>query len=159
VSKGLKIFFITTLIVAVVDQLTKVIITSLMGLNTVHKVIPGLFDIVYFRNTGSAFGMMHGASSLKTILMTAFTITAIIVIAFMARRARGTIQPLALPLISGGALGNLIDRLLAGSVVDFLDAHLGAYHWPAFNLADTAITTGVIISIILMYKKEGSKTP
>ncbi len=157
-SKGLKIFFITTVAVAILDQITKVIITSRMGLNTAHEVIPGLLDIVYFRNTGSAFGMLRGASSIKTVLMTALTMGAIIFIAFMARRSRGALQALALSLISGGAAGNLTDRLTTGSVVDFIDVHLGAYHWPAFNLADSAITTGVVVSIILMYIKGGQQT-
>jgi len=154
VSKGLKIFFLTTLIVAVLDQGAKALITSGMGLNTVNEVIPGLLDIVYFRNTGSAFGIMRGASSLKTVLMTLLTIGAIIFIAFLAHRSRDAFQAIAASLISGGALGNLIDRLIGGSVVDFIDVHIGAYHWPAFNLADSAISIGVIASLILMYTKD-----
>jgi len=161
VSKGLKIFFLTTLIVAVLDQGAKALITSGMRLNTVHEVIPGLLDIVYFRNTGSAFGIMRGASSLKTVLMTLLTLGAIIFIAFMAHRSRGAFQAIAASLISGGAAGNLIDRLIGGSVVDFIDVHIGAYHWPAFNLADSAISIGVIASLILMYAKDkgGVSTP
>ncbi len=156
-NKGLKIFFITTALLAILDQITKALITSRVGLNTAHEVIPGLLDIVYFRNTGSAFGMLRGASSLKTILMSILTLGAIVFIAFMARRSRGPIHALALSLISGGAVGNLLDRLSTGSVVDFIDIHLGAYHWPAFNLADSAITTGVVASIILMYVKDNRR--
>jgi len=154
VSKGLKIFFITTALVAVLDQGAKALIISGMRLNTVNEVIPGLLDIVYFRNTGSAFGLMRGASSIKTILMSLLTIGAVVFIAFMASRSRGAFQAIAASLISGGALGNLIDRLIGGSVVDFIDVHIGVYHWPAFNLADSAITTGVIASLILMYAKD-----
>jgi len=161
VSKGLKIFFITTLIVAVLDQGAKALITSGMRLNSVNEVIPGLLDVVYFRNTGSAFGLMRGASSIKTIIMTLLTLGAIIFIAFMADRSRGAFQAVAASLISGGALGNLIDRLIGGSVVDFIDIHIGVYHWPAFNLADSAISIGVIASVILMYVKDkgGVSTP
>jgi len=158
VSKGLKIFFVVTVAVTVLDQITKALITSRVRFNTVHEIIPGLLDIVYFRNTGSAFGILRGASSIKTILMTALTMGAIIFIAFMARRSKGTLQALALSLISGGAVGNLLDRLTTGSVVDFIDFHIKAYHWPAFNLADSAITTGVIASIILMYTKNSPAT-
>jgi len=154
VNKGLKIFFITTIIVAILDQGSKALLVSRMGLNTARAVIPGLFNIVYLRNTGSAFGIMGGSSSIKTVLISILTIGAIIVIAFMVRRNRGPLHAFALSLISGGALGNLIDRLAAGSVVDFIDVHIGARHWPAFNLADSAITTGVIASIIFMYIKE-----
>ncbi len=152
-NRGLKIFLLTTASVAVLDQLSKALITTRLGLGSVVEVIPGLLNIVYFRNTGSAFGLMQGASSIKTILMAALTIGAIIVIAFMARQSRGKLHALALSLISGGAAGNLIDRLTSGSVVDFIDIFIGAYHWPAFNIADSAITTGVAAYIILMYKK------
>jgi len=153
-NKGLKIFFIITALIAVLDQGAKALITSGMRLNTINEVIPGLLDIVYFRNTGSAFGLMRGASSIKTLIMTLLTLGAIVFIAFMAHRSRNAFQAVAASLISGGALGNLIDRLMGGSVVDFIDVHIGAYHWPAFNLADSAITTGVIASLILMYSKD-----
>ncbi len=156
-SKGLKIFLAITIAVAILDQAVKALITASLRLNSVSEAIPGVLNIVYFRNTGSAFGLMRGASSLKTMLMAVLTIAAIIAIAFMARRARSGLQALVLSLISGGAVGNLIDRLASGSVVDFIDVHAGTYHWPAFNIADSAITTGVIASIIIMYIKEGKR--
>ncbi len=157
VKSGLTIFFATTIIVAVLDQATKALVTSCLGLNTIHAIIPGVLNLVYFRNTGSAFGILRGASSLKTVLLTLLTIAAIIAIAFIVRRATSRLQALCLSLISGGALGNLIDRLARGAVVDFLDMHAGTYHWPAFNLADSAITTGVIASLIIMFLREENK--
>lgn len=154
------IFLLTTASAAVLDQLVKALITTRMLLGEVHELIPGLLNIVYYRNTGSAFGLMRGASSIKTVLMAAITIGAIVVIAFMARRCRTSFNAFTLSLISGGAAGNLIDRLAGGSVVDFIDLYLGSYHWPAFNIADSAITTGVIASIILLYRGEAAeKTP
>lgn len=153
-NKGFLIFLLTTASVTAIDQLSKALITSRMALGYVVEVIPGLLNIVYFRNTGSAFGLMRGASSLKTVLLSALTIGAILAIAFMARRSRSSLHAFALSLISGGAAGNLIDRLTMGSVVDFMDFYLGSYHWPAFNVADSAITTGVVASVILMYRKD-----
>jgi signal peptidase II len=157
VKSGLTIFFATTIIVAVLDQATKALVTSRLGLNSIHAIIPGVLNLVYFRNTGSAFGLFRGASSLKTVLMTLLTLAAIIALAFIIRRATSKLQALVLSLISGGALGNLIDRLARGAVVDFIDLHAGAYHWPAFNLADSAITTGVIASLIIMFVREENK--
>ncbi len=156
-NKGLLIFLITTASVTALDQLSKALITARLAYGSVVEIIPGLFNIVYYRNTGTAFGMLRGDSSIKTVLMAALTIGAIIFIAFMARQSRTSLHAIALSLISGGAAGNLIDRLTGGSVVDFLDLYLRSYHWPAFNLADSAITTGVIASIILMYKKDSPK--
>ncbi|MFQ5428070.1 MAG: signal peptidase II [Thermodesulfobacteriota bacterium] len=153
-NKGFLIFLITTASVTLIDQLTKALITARMALGSVVEVIPGLLNIVYFRNTGSAFGLMRGAFPIKTILLALVTIGAVVVIAFMARRSRAPLHAFTLSLVSGGALGNLIDRLTMGSVVDFIDIYLGSYHWPAFNAADSAITTGVIASIILMYRKD-----
>ena len=157
VKSGLTIFFATTIIVAVLDQATKALVTSRLGLNSIHAIIPGTLNLVYFRNTGSAFGLLRGASSLKTVLMTLLTLAAIIAIAFIVRRATSRLQTLCLSLISGGALGNLIDRLARGAVVDFIDLHAGVYHWPAFNLADSAITTGVIASLVIMFAREENK--
>jgi len=157
VKSGLTIFFATTLAVAVIDQATKALVVSRLALNSIHAIIPGFLNLVYFRNTGSAFGLLRGASSIKTALMVILTLTAIIVIAFIVRRTASVLQAFCLSLISGGAVGNLIDRLTSGSVVDFIDIHAGAYHWPAFNIADSAITTGVMASLVIMYIHEKRK--
>ncbi len=154
VKSRLTIFFTTTIVVLVLDQAVKALVTLRLAPNSIHPLIPGILNLVYFRNTGSAFGVLQGASTLKTVLITALSLAAIVVIAFIVRRAAGTTQALALSLISGGAAGNLIDRLTRGSVVDFIDVHAGSYHWPAFNIADSAITVGVIASLIIMYAIE-----
>ena len=150
----LYIFLCTTAGVAVLDQALKALVRSRLAPGSVHSVIPGLLNIVYFRNTGSAFGILRGQSAVKTALIAALTFAAIAVIALLARRAASAIEALVLSLISGGAAGNLIDRLGTGSVVDFIDVHAGPYHWPAFNMADSAITTGVLASLVYLYLRE-----
>lgn len=139
---------IVTLIVAAtlaLDQLTKEIIVREIGPESsrhVIEVIPGVLDFAFVRNTGSAFGLFQGQSSILTVL-------ALVAIAFLAtyyfRRARHDILvALALGLQLGGAIGNVIDRMRYGYVVDFIDFPW----WPSFNVADSAITVGVIL---LMY--------
>ena len=134
------------LAVVIVDQLSKLWIMTVFALHEQHTLIPGFFDLVYVTNTGAAFGFLAGS---KTWLRQAFFVTVsiaaliFIVMAYGHLKRQSRIFVYALGLIAGGALGNLIDRLRFGSVVDFLDFYLGSHHWPAFNAADSAITIGV----------------
>ncbi|RME84191.1 MAG: signal peptidase II, partial [Zetaproteobacteria bacterium] len=108
---------------------------------TPRTVIPGVFDLVRAHNTGVAFSLLVGAPSWALAVL-ALAILAWIVHAMIVSSDR--IERLLLAAITGGAIGNLIDRLRLGYVVDFLDVHIGPYHWPAFNVADAAITIGAI---------------
>lgn len=133
-------------LVVIVDQLTKLWIMNNFTLHEQLNIIPGFFNLVYVTNTGAAFGFLAGD---KTWLRQAFFIgvaiiaLGVIVFAFGHLKKQGRLFVYALSLIAGGAVGNLIDRLRFGSVVDFLDFYLGSYHWPAFNAADSAISVGV----------------
>ncbi|MDX1775031.1 MAG: signal peptidase II [Desulfobulbales bacterium] len=146
--------------VVIVDQLTKMWIMADFGLHEQKTVIPGFFNLVYVTNTGAAFGILAGS---KTWLRQAFFIGVsfaaliAIAIAYSHLKKQGKIFIYALGLIAGGAVGNLIDRLRFGSVVDFLDFYLGSYHWPAFNVADSAISVGVglfLTGTLLQHIKE-----
>src|SRR5262245_55817033 len=125
------------------DRWTKSIIHSRFDLNQSISVIDGLFDITYVRNTGVAFGILNSFSSpVKVLMLSMFTMAAAaIVITYSLRSpARNRVLQAALSLILGGALGNLYDRINYGYVIDFLEIYFRNYHWPAFNLADSAIS-------------------
>ena len=133
-------------LVIIIDQLTKLWIMTNFALYEQQNVIPGLFDLVYVTNTGAAFGFLAGSKNLlRQVFFVGVALVALVVIvyAYGHLKRQGKIFVYALGLIGGGAIGNLIDRLRFGSVVDFLDFYLGSYHWPAFNAADSAISVGV----------------
>ena len=133
------------------DQVTKLQIMQTMRLHESISVIPNLFSLTYIRNPGAAFGLLAGSSN--AFRMVFFGLTSIFALGLL-----GTIllrMPeadwmgrVSVSSILGGAIGNLIDRLRYGEVIDFLDFYVNDYHWPAFNVADSAITVGVIFLII-----------
>ena len=116
-------------------------------------LIDGFFNIVHVRNPGAAFGFLAGAPPLfRYIFFIAVTVAAILLILHYLRVSRIEEPSLvsALALILAGAVGNLIDRVRFGEVVDFLDVYIGAHHWPAFNVADSAITVGAAVLIVIL---------
>jgi len=150
-------------LVVIVDQLTKLWIISNFVLHEQQNIIPGLFDLVYVTNTGAAFGFLAGSKSLlRQVFFVGVGMVALVVIvyAYGHLKKQGKIFTYSLGLIGGGAVGNLIDRLRFGSVVDFLDFYLGSYHFPAFNAADSAITVGVglfMLGTLLQHMEERKK--
>jgi len=157
-----NIFFLTaTFLVILLDQATKAWIISTMRLYDSFVVIAGFFNITYVRNPGAAFGFLAGASPLfRYIFFLAVTVAAILLILHYLRvsRIEETSLVSALALILAGAVGNLIDRVRFGEVVDFLDVYIGAHHWPAFNVADSAITVGAAILIVVLLRKRKERT-
>jgi signal peptidase II len=144
--------------IIVLDQLSKMIVDRTMALHGSIPIIDGFFNLTYVRNTGAAFGMFsrsHQAFRLPFLILV--SVVAIGFILTMLRRLRNqeTGMITALAFILGGALGNLIDRLLHGEVIDFLDVYWSSYHWPAFNLADSFITIGVTITLYFLLKAKG----
>jgi len=133
--------------VLLLDQITKLWIASRFALHETRPVISGFFNLVHVRNRGMAFGIMNrpGADWGFTLLLGA-TLAAIGLLLFwfysLKPKDRGLVLPLS--LILGGAVGNLLDRIHTGEVIDFLDFYIGPYHWPAFNVADSAITVGTL---------------
>jgi len=141
----------------VVDRWTKSWIQSRFDLNESATVIDGFFNITYVRNTGVAFGIFSSISSpVKSLLLSVFTaFAAIIVITYSVRSpVRNRVLQIALALILGGALGNLYDRLAYKYVVDFLEFYVGSYHWPSFNVADSAISIGVALLALEIIRNE-----
>jgi signal peptidase II len=139
---------ITALVVLVLDQLTKAwALQALMPGRTV-PVIDGFFSLTLVTNPGLAFGMLSTTPAGWRWVVALLSIGALTVLAVVGLRmlpGGGRLTPLALGLIFGGAVGNLIDRGRFGAVVDFLDFYWRSYHWPAFNAADSAITVGVAL--------------
>ncbi len=143
--------------VVILDQITKYLVLQNMPLYHSIPVIPGLFNLTHIHNPGGAFGFFAGQSLVvrKIVFLLMSSIAAVLVLYFYHQTPR-TFPWLrvGLSLIFGGAVGNLIDRFRFGKVVDFLDFYLGSAHWPAFNIADSAITVGVTIFIIhLLFNK------
>jgi signal peptidase II len=145
------IFFSIILAVVCADQATKVWIENHFALFESRVVIPELFSLTYLTNNGAAFSMLAGQPALWRQIFFIGAACAALVFIWIAQRTFGRTSSLftvSLALIAGGAIGNLIDRIRLGHVVDFLDFYLGQSHFPAFNVADSAITVGVTIFII-----------
>jgi signal peptidase II len=136
-------------LVIVLDQWTKWLVESLLPFSASVYVAP-VFDLVHVRNTGAAFSFLAGASGWQREFFIAIGVIASIWIVWMISRAQAGQRAfcLALSLILGGAIGNVIDRVRLGAVVDFLHFHWGPYYFPAFNIADTAISCGAALLII-----------
>src|SRR5713226_3330654 len=139
------------------DRWTKALIQKRFGLNESISVIDGFFNITYVRNTGVAFGIFSSISSpAKSVLLSVFTaFAAVVVVTYSVRSpVRNRLLQVAVGLILGGALGNLYDRLAYGFVVDFLEFYIRTYHWPSFNIADSAISVGVALLALEIIRNE-----
>lgn len=147
------------LFILVLDQSSKVIVDRTLPLHYSIPVIENLFNVTYIRNTGAAFGIFAGNNlPLRRPLLILFSLVAIGFVGVLLIRLRQKEKTLLLALTSilGGAIGNLIDRLIYGEVIDFLDFYWYRYHWPAFNFADSFITMGVLVTLYrLLRTKSG----
>ena len=139
-------YLLATLAIIVFDQFTKVIVDRRMELHESRPIVEGLLSLTYVRNRGGAFGMFSDADmpyqAVVFSLVSLAAFGAIVAYSFKMPAAHRLPQ-WGLALIMGGAIGNLIDRARLGYVIDFVDAYWGRHHWPAFNVADSAITVGV----------------
>ena len=157
VLRGRKymILLAVTLVVVAFDQYTKMLVHSTYDLGESFVVIKNFFNITYVRNTGAAFGILGQAHiTFRQLFFLSIPPIAIVIILFFLRSVPETekLEIYALSLISGGAIGNYVDRLRFGYVIDFLDFHLGdRYTWPAFNVADSAIVVGVSTLTLLIF--------
>ncbi|HEX9366841.1 MAG TPA: signal peptidase II [Vicinamibacterales bacterium] len=136
-----------------VDQITKFIVRSTIPLYSKHVIIPSLLDVTHVQNTGAAFGLLNAADfPYKSAVMIGIAALALVAISIYARQlgAHERLSRYGLALILGGAFGNLIDRAIAGYVVDFVDVYWGDAHFWAFNVADAAITIGAILVLLEM---------
>lgn len=145
-------------LVVVADQLTKwLAVTELAG-RTV-TVIPRYFDFVLVHNTGAAFGFLSNAGGWQNVFFIVVAVLVSMMLVFMLRRLGPgeRITGWALALILGGAMGNLVDRLRLGHVIDFVDWYYGRWHWPAFNIADAAITIGAALLVWDAFRAKGTE--
>ena len=155
--KKCLIFFPTAFLVVLLDQTTKSYLIARIRLYESFAVIEGFFNITHVRNPGAAFGFLAQASpafrSGFFILVTVFAIG--LIFYYIGRSEDDELGfVFALSLVFGGAAGNLIDRLRFGEVVDFIDVYWKTFHWPAFNVADSAISLGAFILILQMLKRK-----
>ena len=153
-------FYFISLVIALLDQLSKLLVVRSMRLGQNIPIIPGFFDLTFVLNPGAAFSLF---ATLPEWVRNPFFIlisaaAAILIVAYRSRYLReNRLASVSLALILGGAIGNLIDRLWYGVVVDFLDAHIYQYHWPIFNVADSAISVGVtllLLEMLLEWRRE-----
>lgn len=137
-------------IAALADQLTKLWVLHFFAARggvPIVAVAP-FFNLVLTGNRGMSFGLFNTSAAFNTVIFTVLAAAIVVVLIVWLARARGALLRLGLGLVIGGAVGNVIDRLHRGAVVDFLDFHLGGWHWYAFNLADSAICVGVAALLI-----------
>jgi signal peptidase II len=147
-------------LIVVSDQLTKMWVVESFAMHQTTPVIPGFFNLTLLHNTGAAFGILSGLPPLwRQIFFVSIAGVALLVMVLMQRKMGGQnpLYAVSFGLISGGAIGNVIDRLRFGAVVDFLDFHISEYHWPAFNVADSGITVGVGLFLLTQFFEERQK--
>src|SRR6516164_10875771 len=135
-------------LVVIFDRLTKAIIAQKIALHDSVDVIPGLFRLTHVQNQGAAFGLFsESPSEFKVAVLILFSVAALAVVSALLWKNGNAMNTtaIALSLVFGGALGNLWDRVSSGRVIDFLDVYYGSHHWPAFNVADSAIVVGAVL--------------
>jgi len=134
--------------VVVLDQLVKAVVLSHLAPGTHIDIVEGFVTLTLVMNPGLAFGLLGGVPTGWRWVVALLSLAALVVLARVALRVLpggSRLDHVAIGLIFGGAIGNLIDRLRFGAVVDFVDVHVRGYHWPAFNVADSAISVGVVL--------------
>ncbi|AIY40394.1 Lipoprotein signal peptidase [Collimonas arenae] len=145
---GLAPWLAIAALILVIDQLTKITIVRLFSYGESLAVTP-FFNLVLVYNKGAAFSFLSSESGWQRYLFTALGIAAALFITFLLKRHAGQrMFCTALALILGGAIGNVVDRIAYGHVIDFLDFYMRNWHWPAFNIADSAICVGAVLFVI-----------
>ena len=142
-------YFLIAIVILALDQVSKTLVVRNIALHQTVTVIPGFFSISHVLNPGAAFSLFADASVYGPKALITFSSLILVAIAIVLSRSRSgfTVTSLALSLIMGGAMGNLVDRLRFGSVIDFLMFKLGNYYWPDFNAADSAIVVGSLMLV------------
>jgi signal peptidase II len=148
----------TAVVVIILDQLAKAGILAFLAGSTFgeHQTITSFFNLALTFNRGISFGLFNGGAGVNALVFSLVAAVIVAVLVYWLRRVSSPLLAVAIGLIIGGAVGNVIDRLRLGAVVDFLDFHVGSLHWPAFNLADSAICLGVAAMLLdnLLLRRE-----
>src|SRR5262244_2548224 len=135
-------------LIVLCDRMTKWLVAQKITLHDSVDVIPGLFRLTHVQNTGAAFGLFaESPSEFRVAMLILVSVAALAVVSALLWKNGNALNTtaIALSLVFGGALGNLWDRIASGRVVDFLDFYVGSHHWPAFNVADSAIVVGALL--------------
>lgn len=145
---GISLFI--TIVILILDQITKYIITKTMQIGDSFELIPNFLNITSHRNSGAAWGILSGKIAFFYIIT---VVILIVLIVFYIKEAKhNLLMQVAISLLFAGALGNFIDRVLNGEVVDFVDTYIFSYNFPIFNVADSSLTIGVLLIIIALLK-------
>ena len=139
-KKSILIPFIAVPVI-ILDVVTKMIIVKQVAFHETIKVLP-FINIVHIENKGAAFGLFAGLGNVFFIII---SLVAIVFIAYYLKTVQKKMEIISLSLVLGGAVGNLIDRIRIGKVTDFIDFYINNWHWPSFNVADSALTVGIIL--------------
>lgn len=153
-------YLLISVLVVALDQLTKWLVHQVMELHETRALVEGLLSLTYVRNRGAAFGILSDAElPYQSALFSGVSLLALAAIGVYAWRlpASNRLARAALALIMGGALGNLMDRARLGYVIDFVDVFWGPHHWPAFNVADSAISVGVALLLLDIVRPAASE--
>jgi len=138
-------------VIVAFDQVTKALVDDFMTLHESRPMVEGLVRLTYVQNRGAAFGILSEAGlPYQSLMFSVVSLLALLAIALYAWRmpVQSRLPQTALALVMGGAIGNLLDRARLGYVIDYVDVYWGAHHWPAFNVADSAITVGVALLVL-----------
>jgi len=148
-------YLFVALAVVVLDQWTKWLVEVHLPRGVAEPIIPGFLNLVHVRNTGVAFGLFasEGGSTRWGLTLLGLAAVAAVVLYFRFTSARDRLLLTALALVAGGAVGNMLDRVMAGSVTDFIDVFVGAHHWPSFNVADSAISIGITLMVLDTFRR------
>ncbi len=137
--------------VLVLDQITKYLVEKHVRMYETITVIPGFFNLTHVRNRGAAFSLLSGApAAFRSVFFITITLIAVAVITVLIRKTHERLLVVSFSLIAGGAVGNVIDRIRYGEVVDFIQWYIRSYSWPSFNIADSVISVGVALLAIDM---------
>jgi signal peptidase II len=161
-KKNILIFILGAAFVIALDQITKAAIVTKFVLHESYAIIDGFFNLVYVMNPGAAFGFLAGASAIfRYVFFIGITSAVILLILYyiVKSKSQNMQTVISLTLIFSGAVGNLIDRIRFGAVVDFLDFYIGTWHWPAFNVADSSIFLGAVLMIWAMIIQRKEEAP
>ncbi len=153
--KGKKVYLFIIMAIIAVDQAGKWLVTRYISPSTTVDVIKNHFRLWYVRNSGAIWGFFSNhENKLVPIIITILAVTALLVVSFffLHTAKRNRLELTSYAFILGGALGNIIDRLRLGYVVDFLDVYIKSYHWPTFNIADSCITIGVLLLAVSIWR-------
>lgn len=154
--KSRTVYILLALFLLIIDQVSKSIVAHTVDIYSIRRIIPGFFNIVHVQNKGAIFGFFsQSGNSIIYIFLTlaSFVALSLVLFYFFKTAPSERLLMISLSLILAGALGNLIDRVIRGYVIDFLDVYVRKWHWPSFNIADSCISVGALILVYLFVFK------